>query len=156
MTYLELYKKATKLVDSGEITIGEYEKIIEPLNAEIAEWIPVSERLPKDETGVLVYDYDRVCDVATIGNDSLVTYNSNGARHWIKHDFVTHWMPLPSPPKKPARFCLYEGDFSFDEPSLTLLADGTLEQCEREREKRLANPHGYLILEPRMAGDANV
>lgn len=47
MTYLELYEKATKLVDSGEITIGEYEKMIEPLNTQIAEWIPMSESRPK-------------------------------------------------------------------------------------------------------------
>lgn len=56
MTYLELYHKAGRLLDSNKITLGEYEKMIEPLEREINEWIPVSERLPEVDMNVLVYD----------------------------------------------------------------------------------------------------
>jgi len=47
MTYQDLYEKAIRLLDNGEITIGEYEEMIKPLKREICEWIPVSEELPK-------------------------------------------------------------------------------------------------------------
>jgi hypothetical protein len=35
MTYLELYEKAQKMLDRNEITLGEYEKMIKPLEAEV-------------------------------------------------------------------------------------------------------------------------
>jgi len=47
MTYLELYRKAEMLVESGKITLGEFEKMIEPLNEEVTEWTPVSEKVPE-------------------------------------------------------------------------------------------------------------
>ena len=63
----------------------------------IQEWIPVTERLPKIHTNVLVYrpkmatkimvsyfGYDRFCD---------------GAMDIWGNKVITHWMPLPQPPK---------------------------------------------------------
>ena len=35
MTYLELYEKATRQLEKSEITLGEYEEMVEPLNSEI-------------------------------------------------------------------------------------------------------------------------
>lgn len=35
MTYIELVRKADRQLDSGEITLGEYEQMIEPLEREI-------------------------------------------------------------------------------------------------------------------------
>ena len=60
------------------------------------KWIPVTERLPRDRQFVLVYcgDNKRIrpsdrFDVAILLGDSIFT--SLG---------VTHWMPLPEPPKE--------------------------------------------------------
>ena len=60
------------------------------------KWIPVTERLPRDRQFVLVYcgDNKRIrpsdrFDVAILLGDSIFT--SLG---------VTHWMPLPQPPKE--------------------------------------------------------
>lgn len=36
MTYKELYDRANYLADNNKITLGEYEKMIEPLNNNIA------------------------------------------------------------------------------------------------------------------------
>lgn len=90
MTYLELYNKAERLLDDNKITLGEYEKMIEPLEREIGEWIPVSERLPED--GLDVFVYDDVGGRPKIGIDSH--YNS----FWWRSRNVTYWMPLPCPP----------------------------------------------------------
>ena len=35
MTYIELYEKATRQLEKSEITLGEYEEMIKPLNREI-------------------------------------------------------------------------------------------------------------------------
>jgi hypothetical protein len=65
------------------------------------KWIPVSERLPENmDDRVLVllptksYDYP-------IGNQHIDTDRYRGEyRKWVRYgDKVTHWMPLPEPPK---------------------------------------------------------
>lgn len=55
-----------------------------------SEWISVEERLPEQHKEVLV-----VC-LGNVGTDFIAT---NG--RWYEHDhwFITHWMPLPEPPK---------------------------------------------------------
>lgn len=96
MTYLELYHKAGRLLDNNEITLGEYEKMIEPLEREINEWIPVSERLPEVDADVLVYDDSG--GMPTIEVDSMRYYEHVDASFW-RNSKNAHWMPLPCPPK---------------------------------------------------------
>lgn len=48
MTYLKLYSIAVHNLETNQITLGEYEEMIKPLNREIEQWIPVSERVPDD------------------------------------------------------------------------------------------------------------
>ena len=67
-------------------------------------WIPVEERLPKDEKDVLAYygfKHDGVLsDQRFIGTLCYFRFDPNP--HW-QHEgqgklTVTHWMPLPEPP----------------------------------------------------------
>ena len=60
------------------------------------EWISVQDRLPKNHTQVLCYfkyepeGPDIICEN---------TYHKSGK--WLSDgDKVTHWMPLPEPPKE--------------------------------------------------------
>ncbi len=56
------------------------------------KWIPVTERLPKDEANILV------CH-----KNGFVTTNAwLGTHWWFKNEKnpITHWMPLPEPPKE--------------------------------------------------------
>lgn len=63
------------------------------------KWIPVSERLPNDSKAVLVY---------APRNRNIFECFHRGGGCWeiasytfeILHDEVTHWMPLPEPPKE--------------------------------------------------------
>lgn len=63
-------------------------------NAELKEaqrWVPVSERLPEDGVNVITVDkYGRVSKCNCL--KSYVTKYGN-------YDNVTHWQPLPQPPK---------------------------------------------------------
>ena len=56
-----------------------------------SEWISVDERLPKQWEMVLVF-----CD--DIVSIDFISSRGRWYEH-IDHDIVTHWMPLPEPPK---------------------------------------------------------
>ncbi len=55
------------------------------------EWISVEDRLPEKQTAVLVC-FDNDCISTDFIASSGMWYD-----HW--HKTITHWMPLPTPPK---------------------------------------------------------
>ena len=77
------------------LLFDEYEKAI--ARAEVAEamvqWIPVEERLPEERVSVIC-SHERT-------NAVEMAYYVDG--HWWQDGrivIVTHWMPLPDPPKE--------------------------------------------------------
>ena len=71
------------------------------LEESIPRWIPVTERLPETPGEYMVAYHpcywDRVYDEIKVGLDSF-----RGKTSWAKKKYqrVTHWMPLPQPPKE--------------------------------------------------------
>lgn len=71
----------------------------------MSEWISVDERLPTDNDSVLVCikfvnddSGESQCEVASVFDHPEAwrgENNSNNKCNW----YVTHWMPLPEPPK---------------------------------------------------------
>ena len=67
----------------------------------MSEWIPVTERLPEEDGDYLVWFYDAKCC-------KVAEFNKHTAKEryvwWFagidRTRFVTHWMPLPEPPKE--------------------------------------------------------
>lgn len=62
------------------------------------KWIPVSERLPADEKWVLCLTNTGMYWIAMWNycNDGLWTDHET----WSSKTYITHWMPLPEPPKE--------------------------------------------------------
>lgn len=64
--------------------------------ATVQEWIPVTDRLPEDGAVVLGY---------MVSRDYRTIKWKNNTQRWegllldYSKEFVTHWMPLPQPPK---------------------------------------------------------
>lgn len=65
-------------------------------------WIPVTERLPKLHEEVLVCNEDY--GLSELGFAMVAVWDgANWVETWNKKDaihYITHWMPLPEPPKE--------------------------------------------------------
>ena len=64
----------------------------------VQEWISVKDKLPEPWKQVLIYSRYDFCEVALyigIPGKWRVTWN----HEMLDADSVTHWMPLPEPPK---------------------------------------------------------
>lgn len=66
-------------------------------------WISVKDRLPDNEKTVLIYDVRcRIIEIAyrvSTGNKELGIVWFYPENKGCTEDEVTHWMPLPEPPK---------------------------------------------------------
>lgn len=60
-------------------------------SADVWKWIPVTERLPENDKTVLVWDR----------RNSREYFDVFDHGQWIvlRQEDITHWMPLPEPPK---------------------------------------------------------
>jgi hypothetical protein len=64
-----------------------------------SKWIPVTERLPEKDVRVLVWMQDNEEGYTQMDTDRFSCTMEQGY-HWIRWGkSVTHWMPLPEPPK---------------------------------------------------------
>jgi hypothetical protein len=76
--------------------------IEELTNRNVGKWIPVTERLPEYDSVVLVTNGEDV------GTGYRYVLGEIGFTGWavpfadIEEDDVSHWMPLPEPPKEDA------------------------------------------------------
>ena len=64
----------------------------------VQEWISVNDRLPEPWKQVLIYSRHNFCESALyigVSGKWRVTWN----HEMLDADSVTHWMPLPQPPK---------------------------------------------------------
>lgn len=80
---------------------------INKLEARFPKWISVKDRLPEDDVDVIVYAVSNNGDctiVITFHTHNLYGFNIEGwASPWqyfYRHYTITHWMPLPEPPKE--------------------------------------------------------
>ena len=72
------------------------------------QWIPVSERLPDDETPVLIFHHTKIRIGELVWEHPGFEDNYDAFRYWDDPENdgqgwewgdITHWMPLPEPPK---------------------------------------------------------
>ena len=67
--------------------------------ATVQEWISVKDRMPEQNIRVLVWMQDNEEEYTQIDTDRWSCTMEQGY-HWIRWgNNVTHWMPLPKPPK---------------------------------------------------------
>ncbi len=65
----------------------------------MTEWISIKEGLPSKDTCVIVYSKEGDVDMADLdGAFNIFMSHTSGDYQEALHG-VTHWMPLPEPPK---------------------------------------------------------
>ena len=79
-----------QIIGSGTVVLSVGEESIIPIHP--GRWIPVAERLPEEYSNVLIRSLS--------GWIGTAMYTANGVFEEAGlRVFVTHWMPLPEPPK---------------------------------------------------------
>ena len=73
----------------------------------MSDWISVKDRLPEGANGNVISE---TVIAYTVEDDAVVGWNHNNIWYLIlpendyvtehENDYVTHWMPLPEPPKE--------------------------------------------------------
>ena len=66
----------------------------------MSEWISVDERLPDAGERVLCYCRANIYEVMKMRTDGAWVHNDKVYDSTYMGGFVTHWMPLPAPPKE--------------------------------------------------------
>lgn len=103
---VEIYEKAESQLERNEITIGEFEKIVEPLrhlfyNRLQGEWIPCSEKLPEKDGSYLVCMSWNYCSIDVLmwadGWNCTRRINGEVNRESEMDEEIIAWMPLPEP-----------------------------------------------------------
>ena len=93
---------------AGSDTIGEY-NIPHKFKREIAdhlishgvtvqEWVPVTEKLPEEKVNCIVHYKHAYCDNDDYWAIGICFYDGEKFQIGLAYK-VTHWMPLPQPPK---------------------------------------------------------
>ena len=88
---MDVREKLVELLDiiiqPGQKTLGDIADYLISKGVTIQEWIPVKDRLP--DVGKFVLIYNEI-------NGVLLDYHDGATFGYYD---VTHWMPLPNPPK---------------------------------------------------------
>ena len=87
----EKFSKNAELLDVLMKAADAIEELSKP------RWIPVTERLPEVRVWVLCYCRANSFDVFRMTDEGHWQY---GNRSIYMKGYVTHWMPLPEPPKE--------------------------------------------------------
>lgn len=69
----------------------------------MGEWISVKDRLPDELTPVLVFteaDTEQNIGMGFLESGKWIDGYSGRGIMMMQQDLVTHWMPLPKPPKE--------------------------------------------------------
>jgi len=65
----------------------------------IQRWIPVTERLPENDQWALCFMKDKSFGTFSVFQWNYIDWQWNDGNEWFDEKDVTHWMPLPEPPK---------------------------------------------------------
>lgn len=113
--FAEAVYEAVDVIDGLLNDLQEALDTIEELtDTNVGKWIPVTERLPEIGKSVLVISYGRVCFaklLLAINNGGFPTFVlqdglnnppvlETTAHNEFTKNRITHWMPLPEPPKE--------------------------------------------------------
>ena len=100
--YLEQMKNGTRIIEYRNAVSAAVSII-----RDLPQWIPVTARLPDDDRCVLIVASGKPCENVTLENAQEIAFFCADEGVWFIEAWpdwqtatVTHWMPLPEPPKE--------------------------------------------------------
>ena len=106
----DLHYEAADAIEDLEFACNRYEKDYKDLCAYLPKWIPVTERLPEEDTDVLVVRKflgvkgqvppSTYVEIASRYDDDWTAATDEYKIARSKHTNPLYWMPLPEPPKE--------------------------------------------------------
>ena len=107
------HHRVFRLLEEAAAALEQLQSENEKLKAQVPKWIPVEERLPEDDAptgrkiitvmvatkGGKVTIASRVFKAERTRYDGTISPANWSWSRW-SNNYVTHWMPLPSPPKE--------------------------------------------------------
>lgn len=98
---VELVNDVLRYLPWGEIQKDTAERIVDRMmdhGVTVQEWISVDERFPEEKANCIVYYKHAFCDDENHVGICVCFYDGNEFQMDFAHK-VTHWMPMPQPPK---------------------------------------------------------
>ena len=98
---MDVREKLVELLRDVQYLGGLEEKIADHLIANgvtVQEWISVDERLPEEKVNCIVHYKHAYCDNDDYWAIGVSFFDGNKFQIGLAYK-VTHWMPLPKPPK---------------------------------------------------------
>lgn len=99
---MDVREKLVELLDiiiqPGQKTLGDIADYLIINGVTVQEWISVDDRLPEEKVNCIVHYKHAYCDNDDYWAIGICFYN--GEKFQMDWSYkVTHWMPLPKPPK---------------------------------------------------------
>ena len=100
---MDVREKLVELLDiiiqPGQKTLGDIADHLISHGVTVQEWISVKDRLPENNQWALCFMKDKSFGTFRVLQWNYIDWQWNdGNERWEEKD-VTHWMPLPLPPK---------------------------------------------------------
>ena len=88
-THAPIMRKAADAIEELQSRAKVLEKVADKWCEAVPKWIPVTERLPKEDETVMTW-----------GKQEVVLLDWLHDNQWCCFGEATYWMPLPEPPKE--------------------------------------------------------
>ena len=99
---MDVREKLVELLDiiiqPGQRTLGDIADYLISNGVTVQEWISVKDRLPEEKVNCIMHYKHAYCDNDDYREIGICFYD--GEKFQINRAYkVTHWMPMPQPPK---------------------------------------------------------
>ena len=100
---MDVREKLVELLDiiiqPGQKTLGDIADHLIANGVTVQEWISVKDRLPENNQWALCFMKDKSFGTFRVFQWNYVDWRWNDGNEWFDEKDVTHWMPIPRPPK---------------------------------------------------------
>ena len=100
---MDIREKLIELLDiiiqPGQKTLGDIADYLISNGVTVQEWISVKDRLPENDQWTLCFMKDKSFGTFRVFQWNYIDWQWNDGNEWFDEKDVTHWMPMPKPPK---------------------------------------------------------